>query len=213
MHDSSGRRSAIFWLQILVILGMLMADARTQAFVLRRSFAGSLLLVSPPPVIENTRQVPGLSLCSQPPPLSTSLYYSSKNDDGNACADTNKRFVVAEYNDDAFGLVFLCGSFVAQDVVFSTTFVLSSAIAAIACRQGKVAFNNQVPAVVAGMSFLVSSLLSAIVAISTSSNNVFVLPDWLMSKNESAWQIEVAVCTISILYGFIIYPFLRKNSN
>ena len=61
-------------------------------------------------------------------PVSSSRL-SEKKISGNSSKQEYVRYL--GYNDDAFGLVFLTGSLVDQDIVFSTTFVLFSAVAAI----------------------------------------------------------------------------------
>lgn len=113
---------------------------------------------------------------------------------------------IIDYNDDAFGLVFLCGVFVAQDFVFSICFLLSSATAAIAIRQNKIIFTNHVPAAVAGMSFVVANIFSSVMVHALPST-----PSWLSIKSESAIRLELAVCSISVLYGFVISPVLNKE--
>jgi hypothetical protein len=106
-----------------------------------------------------------------------------------------------DYNDDAFGLVFLCGATVAEDAVFSSLFLVLSAVAAIATKQGKLPSNNQVPAAVAGVTLLLT------VGILLNPLDV-VLGDWsnTSSKSPSATWIEVALCMASMVYGFVLAP-------
>lgn len=191
-------------LLVNVLAVLMVAATRTQSFILRPvrcqccDYRSSLVQV-PSRV---TRQVPFSTILS-----------SNKEDSSSRSDDDSKgtsRYVVVDYNDDAFGLVFLCGSFVAQDVVFSTTFLLFSAVVATACKQGKIQFTSQVPAVVAGLSFLVANLLSLILIQNTAATSDNI-PGWLLSKSESALQVEIAVCFISIQYGFIMYPLLNDK--
>jgi hypothetical protein len=199
------------WVQIVVAIMLFITEAKTtktHAFILRPTGMTNTLS-------SMTRNVPSTKKSSTlrhsrapvlRPLFSTSLC-SKKTNSSSETRKKKKRYAVVEYNDDAFGLVFLCGAFVAQDGVFSTTFVLFSAAAAIACRQGKIQFTNQVPAAVAGTSLLVGSVLSQAMQATSAS-----LPDGLVFlKSESALQVELAVCSISILYGFVLSPLLNNN--
>ena len=128
---------------------------------------------------------------------------------------TAESVTVLEYNDDAFGLVFLSASFVARDVVFSTIFVLISAAAAIAVRQKTISFSNQLPAVVAGISLGLSMLLNVLLSSPANlASTEGLLFDWLADKSASAMQVELVTCSISIVYGFVLLPLLQnKNSS
>ena len=128
---------------------------------------------------------------------------------------TAESVTVLEYNDDAFGLVFLSASFVARDVVFSTIFVLISAAAAIAVRQKTISFSNQLPAVVAGISLGLSMLLNVLLSSPANlASTEGLLFDWLADKSASAMQVELVTCSISIIYGFVLLPLLQnKNSS
>ena len=105
------------------------------------------------------------------------------------------------YNDDAFGLVFLCGAFVAEDAVFATTFLLLSAAAAISVRNSRAFWAEQtsvdtkyfLPSIVAGVALTVTLLVEKL--------NLFpsmILPS---AGNPQATTIVVGVCTASIIYG------------
>jgi hypothetical protein len=121
---------------------------------------------------------------------------------------------IVEYNDDAFGLVFLSGSFVARDVVFSAIFLLLSALAAIAVRQKKISFSNRIPPLVAGTSLGLATLFTILLSSSSSDGLVStggILSDWMGAKSLTAIQVELAVCSISILYGFVVSPLLQKE--
>jgi hypothetical protein len=115
--------------------------------------------------------------------------------------DDSAKVQVANYNDDAFGLVFLCGAFVAQDIVFSATFLLGSGVAALLTKQGQISFSNQIPPVVAVCSLVLASICSTF------------LQDisWIPLKSESALQVESIICFLSVLYGFVLSPWIAKQ--
>jgi hypothetical protein len=103
------------------------------------------------------------------------------------------------YNDDAFGLVFLCGVTAAQDYVFSGLFMILSAVAAVATRQGKLPASNQVPAAVAGFTLLLLPVLTTILDRLSLGEEIAML----QSTNPSAPLIELALCSASMAYGFV----------
>lgn len=152
-----------------------------------------------------------------PPILFQKDTFATRLQGSKSSDSTNKRntapFIPAQqqqdYNDDAFGLVFLCCSFVAQDVIFSTLFVLLSAGATIAVKQNKMVFTNQIPAAVAGLSLGLATLLAWLLPPSQESGGI--LGDWLAAKTDTAMQVELIVCAISIIYGVVISPLLEKN--
>jgi hypothetical protein len=102
------------------------------------------------------------------------------------------------YNDDAFGLVFLCGAFAAQDVVFSTVYLTLSALAALATQQDKLPANTQVPAAVAGVTLLLTPTLTTLLVVLGGGLH---LPE---AGNPSASALEVGLCVASMAYGFVL---------
>jgi len=188
------------WLRRIIWMGMAVGMSQW------RTTFGFLLPPTPSTLDGSYRPHCRLQSC-QKGPISVqtpSKQFSSKSHclSKNSNDDSATRFV--DYNDDAFGLVFLCGSFVAQDAIFATCFLLASAMAATATKQKRILFDNRVPAVVAGVSLVVSSLVSA--ALQSTS-----MSTWLSGKNPSALLIELAVCSISILYGFVLDPIWNKR--
>jgi len=101
------------------------------------------------------------------------------------------------YNDDCFGLVFLCSFAIAKNVAFSGTFLVLSASAALATVQGRLPSSNEVPAAVAGLTLLVAPAVLAAFSSLVGTDH----PSW------SAWS-NVALCIFSMLYGFV----LKKNA-
>lgn len=105
-----------------------------------------------------------------------------------------------EYIDDCFGLIFLSGSFVAQDAVFSATFVALSAVALVATRANRIVLQEVtperqrrvVPAVVAAATLVLTPVLEILVA-----------PVYAQDLDDKARLIELAVCTVSVAYGFL----------
>jgi hypothetical protein len=110
----------------------------------------------------------------------------------------------SNYNDDAFGFIFLGGSAAAQDPVFGATFLALSVAAVIATKLEVFPDNNkQVPAAVAGFTLMLVPVISGI------------LPEQVFGMNiipgESARLIELAFCSVSMLYGFV-FSSQQKNT-
>lgn len=101
----------------------------------------------------------------------------------------------SDYNDDAFGFIFLGGSAAAEDPVFGTVFFTLSVIALISTKLGALPANKQVPAVVAGSTMLTVPVIATILPETIFGMNV--LPD------DNARFIELVFCTVSMLYGFV----------
>ena len=116
----------------------------------------------------------------------------------------------ADYTDDCFGLIFLSSAFVAHDTVFSVTFVVLSTEALLLTRSNRkpIAWYTKntntnitrerqrraVPAVVAATTLLLSTLVLEPIITATA----------LMGPQEDPARIvEWAVCSVSILYGFL----------
>ncbi len=115
------------------------------------------------------------------------------NNDSNA-ENTNN------YNDDAFGFVLLIGYATTHDAIFAGTFVLLSAIAAIATRSGKLPATNSVPAAVAGFTYIVNFIIP--------SETLYQLLPFI-ERPEAALPvdislIELGICSVSILYGLVL---------
>jgi hypothetical protein len=107
-----------------------------------------------------------------------------------------------EYNDDAFGFVFLGGFLITQDPIFAGIFLLLSAVAAIATRNGKLPATNSVPAGVAGCTLIVNLIIPK--------DKLYeLLPIIEMGEPSlplDASLIEIGICTVSIIYGLILFP-------
>lgn len=104
------------------------------------------------------------------------------------------------YNDDAFGFIFLGGYIVTQDTIFTGTFLLMSALAAIATRNGKLPATKVVPAAVAGCTLIVSSIVPK--------DKLYEILPFIQNAEpalpyDSSW-LEVGFCSVSMLYGFIL---------
>ncbi len=143
-----------------------------------------------PPCITESDRVRSAYICDTGRNAATTTLLS--NNDSNA-ENTN------DYNDDAFGFVLLVGYVVTHDIIFAGTFVLLSAIAAIATRNGKLPATNSVPAAVAGLTYIVNLILP--------SETLYELlpfierPDAALPLDVSL--IELGICSVSILYGFV----------
>ena len=99
------------------------------------------------------------------------------------------------YNDDAFGFIFLGGSAAAHDPVFGAVFLTLSISAVLATKLEKLPATKQVPAAVAGFTLLGTPVIS--VFLPKTLYGVDLVPD-----DNGRW-IELAFCSVSILYGFL----------
>ena len=105
-----------------------------------------------------------------------------------------------DYNDDAFGFVFLGGYILSRDAIFAGTFLILSALAAIATRNGKLPTTKAVPAAVAGCTFLFNLIIP--------NEKLYELLPFIERAEpslplDSSW-IELGFCTVSMVYGFIL---------
>jgi hypothetical protein len=118
--------------------------------------------------------------------------HSSSNDD-----DKNKHSRNGAYNDDCFGLIFLSGLSVTNDSIFAGTFLTLSSLAAVATSLGKLpASSRKIPAAVAGFTLLATPVMKTVLP-----RIIIISVDDSLSGSRS-W-IEVAVCFVSLFYGFI----------
>lgn len=104
-----------------------------------------------------------------------------------------------DYNDIAFGFVFLGGYLATRDAIFAGTFLLLSAIASIATRNRKLPATKAVPAAVAGCTFIVNLIIP--------SDKLYEILPFIEKAEpslplDSSW-IELGFCSVSMLYGFI----------
>ncbi|VEU36010.1 unnamed protein product [Pseudo-nitzschia multistriata] len=111
------------------------------------------------------------------------------------------------YNDDAFGFIFLGGFAVTQDPFFAGTFVLFSAIAAVATRNGTLPSSRAVPAAVAGFTLIASLLLPT-----DQLYSLFALERPELSLPADVSVIKAGFCTVSMLYGFLLSS-TEQNEN
>ena len=123
------------------------------------------------------------------------------NNDSNA-KNTNN------YNDDAFGFVLLVGYVVTHDVIFAVTFVVLSALAAIATRNGKLPASNSVPAAVAGFTYIVNFVIP--------NEKVYELLPFIERPEASLPAdlslVELGICSVSILYGLFVSSSNQEGS-
>ena len=126
------------------------------------------------------------------------------SNDNNNSQKSNNNNNNNDYNDDAFGFVFLGGFIVTRDPFFAGTFLLLSTLAAIATRNGSLPATKAVPAAVAGCTLIVAlilpkeqlyELLQPFIEKTTESSLSFPV--------DSSW-IQVGLCTVSMLYGFLL---------
>jgi hypothetical protein len=121
---------------------------------------------------------------------------SSSNDDDDD--DNKNKHSRGAYNDDCFGLIFLSGLAVTNDPIFAGTFLALSSLAAVATSLGELpASSRKIPAAVAGFTLLATPVMKTVLPRIISINSV---EDSLSGSR--SW-IEVAVCFVSLFYGFI----------
>ena len=104
---------------------------------------------------------------------------------------------LGRYNDDAFGLVFLAGGFMSNDIDFAGTFLSVSAIAATSTYGGILSADARMPGVVA----LSTLLISPIIASLRSSGG--------LDNMHTPVPIEIALCTVSFLVS--IFNWRRQT--
>jgi hypothetical protein len=162
-------------------------------------------------------------------PTKTTAIFLSK---GNSNNENNKATTIKDYNDDAFGFVFLGSLALTQDVVFATVFVLFSAIAAIVTRQQQRRPNDNcsdassstttkttvvlLPAIVAGSTLVLTVILRQVVPdqydaileniLAASSRSTVSMEESSSAAtglwNDPTW-IQAGLCTVSIVYGIL----------
>lgn len=108
------------------------------------------------------------------------------------------------YNDDAFGFIFLGGSAAAQDPIFGAVFLTLSVAAVIGTKLEQLPANKQVPASVAGLTLLVVPVISAFVPPT-------VFGTSMVPGDDNARLIELAFCSVSMLYGFVFSSMGGEN--
>ena len=104
------------------------------------------------------------------------------------------------YNDDAFGFILLIGYVVTHDVIFAATFVLLSALAAIATQKGKLPARKSVPAAVAGLTYIVNLIIP--------NERLYELLPFIERPETSLpvdlSLVQLGLCSVSMLYGFVL---------
>ena len=95
------------------------------------------------------------------------------------------------YNDDAFGLVFLIGAVLSQDIDFVATFASLSAIAAISTNSGLVGKDERAPAAVAILTLLISPVTSSFRRYGS------------LEQLASPVPVEIGLCLISTIWAFV----------
>ena len=124
---------------------------------------------------------------------------------------------VLDYNDDCFGLVFLTGAFVAKNVIFSSCFLILSAIAA-SVRNTREDKNSKsvnmklnkaelylIPGVVAINAYISSSIIQSIFH----ENLINISPTF---DTKVAWECPTItyVTIVTCVYGF--YMFVKSDN-
>lgn len=114
-----------------------------------------------------------------------------------------------DYNDDAFGFVFLGSLVLTQDPWFAGSFLTLSAMAATVTRADTrkvlpfmLPATKAVPAAVAGFSLLVAIILRQIVVGQEDLLGADVVSSASLSEN-APW-IQLGLCTVSMVYGFVL---------
>ena len=128
------------------------------------------------------------------------MYTSEDNTFLQLSNDSQKTKSNNDYNDDAFGFVFLVGYIATRDIIFTGTFLLLSSLAAIATRIGKLPATKAVPAAVAGFTLIANLLIPK--------EKIYEILPFIQGTEPalpyaSSW-LEMGFCAISMLYGFIL---------
>ena len=115
-----------------------------------------------------------------------------------------------DYNDDAFGFVFLGSLALTQDPIFAGSFFALSAAAAVATRLEWLPASKVVPAAVAGCSLLVAIILREVA--SNGQDSLLGSAEISSSFSENGAWIQVGLCTVSMIYGFAMASREEKLS-
>ncbi|KAL7550632.1 hypothetical protein ACHAWF_013851 [Thalassiosira exigua] len=94
------------------------------------------------------------------------------------------------YNDDAFGLLFLTGGVLSQDVDFVGTFASLSAMAAVGTKLGFVRKDERAPAAVAMSTLLISPFVASLRTSGSLDSVAYPMPA------------EVGLCVLSSIWAF-----------
>ncbi len=105
---------------------------------------------------------------------------------------------IERYNDDAFGLVFLAGGLISQDVIFASTFLSFSAIAALSTYAGIVKTDARIPGIVAVTTLVFSPVFTSLIS------------EEPLGINGAPPPIEIALCMISFLVSIFNW---RRDQN
>lgn len=103
------------------------------------------------------------------------------------------------YNDDAFGLVFLTGGVLSQDVDFVGTFLTLSAIAAIGTNAGFIEKDDRAPAAVALLTLLITPVASS------------VRQTGSLESMTPPMAIEIGLCTASAIWAFVNWSRVTES--
>jgi hypothetical protein len=173
----------------------------------RRSSVVDVSLSAKPRNTKNQVELGSARKPSSPSSLKTdksSRNQGSSSSSSSSSSSKNSNWQKSSYNDDAFGLVFLGGGLVAQDVLFSGLFLVLSTMAAIATnlKSGFFPGNNpRLAGSVAGVTLVVRLIL--LVWHVTLPPLSPVLGAGSDITASTIWS-EVALCSVSMLYGFVI---------
>ncbi len=172
-------------------------------------------------------QVPSLT-------SSSSLYFFRNKEEERSCNDTtttttipsrnqqppqqkqqppnNNEQQLQEYNDDAFGLVFLIGGLAFQNIDFAIFFLVLSACAAIGTSRGIWKVDDRIPGFVALFSLVFSTMavwlrttMLLLEEGNDSSGSINMMLDMIPN-----YKAEIGVCLISLATGF--YKWNKKNN-
>ena len=102
----------------------------------------------------------------------------------------------AGYNDECFGLIIVAGTVGLNDAAFASSFLLLSSTAALFTSLDRLPANPQVPAAVAGFTLVLTPLVRLLLDVSQ-------LPIDLPRVDEAP-LVELALCTFSMVYGFLV---------
>mmetsp|Transcript_31236 Transcript_31236/g.75174 ORF Transcript_31236/g.75174 Transcript_31236/m.75174 type:complete len:201 (+) Transcript_31236:2312-2914(+) len=137
----------------------------------------------------NNQKVGSLTTKKTSSPRPSFLLYAGKGtDDGNNKSGATKQMV--GYNDDAFGLVFLTGGILSKDPDFVVTFVVLSAIAAIASNSQSV--DTRLPGLVAMATLVLTPIVAYLHGTIVDGTGIWAAPQ----------PVEIGLCFVSLAWSF-----------
>lgn len=133
-------------------------------------------------------------ILSPPPSLqwfNRCYLYAARGNNENNNKSRSKKPPMVGYNDDAFGLIFLSGGLLSQDVDFVVTFVTLSAIAAIFASNNN--SDTRLPGLVAMTTLGLTPIVAYLHATIVNGQGMWTVPQ----------PVEIGLCLVSLVWSFV----------